>query len=175
MIGDRAPNKIPATRALAGYYERRYGSATMPTATASVPARKTRRDFQRLAELRAREAKILAKAGNQHGACYLGGFAIECALKACIARQTRRHDFPADAGYARSVYTHDLNELLKLARLNDQLDRDMRARPQLATNWGVAKGWKVDSRYETSGLNGKDMVAAVNSSDGVLEWIKLYW
>jgi hypothetical protein len=148
----------------------------MAKTTASVPLRKTRRDFQRLAELRAREAKTLAKAGNQHGAYYhLGGFAIECALKACIARQTRRYDFPADAGYARSVYSHDLNELLKLARLNDQLDKDMRARPQLATNWGVAKGWKVDSRYEISGLNGKDMVAAVDSSDGVLEWIKLYW
>jgi HEPN domain-containing protein len=147
----------------------------MATIAASVPLRKTRRNFQRLAELRAREAKTLAKAGNQHGAYYLGGFAIECALKACIARQTRRHDFPADAGYARSVYTHDLGELLKLSRLNTQFDNDIKTRPQLAANWGVVKGWNVDSRYETSGLKGKDMVAAVNSSDGVLEWIKLYW
>jgi len=147
----------------------------MATTTASAPLRKTRRDFQRLAELRAREAKTLAQAGSQHGAYYLGGFAIECALKACIARQTRRHDFPADPGYARNVYTHDLGELLKLARLNAQFDNDIKTRPQLAANWGVVKGWNVDSRYETSGLKGKDMVAAVNSSDGVLEWIKLYW
>ncbi|MGD1071978.1 MAG: hypothetical protein ABSB15_17735 [Bryobacteraceae bacterium] len=33
--------------------------------------KKTRRDFQRLAELRSREAATLAKAGNQQGACYL--------------------------------------------------------------------------------------------------------
>jgi hypothetical protein len=145
------------------------------TATGSVPNRKTRRDFQRLAELRAREAATLAKAGNQHGAWYLGGFAIECALKACIARQTRRYDFPLNARDANQVYTHDLKELLKLARLSDQLEKDTTTRPQLAVKWGVVKGWKVDSRYETSGLNGKDMVAAVNSSDGVLEWIKLYW
>jgi hypothetical protein len=80
-----------------------------------------------------------------------------------------------DPRYANRVYTHDLGELLKLAHLETQLDRDMRTRPQLATNWGVVKGWKVDSRYETAGLNGKDMVVAVNSPDGVLEWIKLYW
>ena len=112
--------------------------------------------------------------GCWSGAYYLAGYAVECALKACIARQTRRHDFP-NARYANQVHTHDLGELLKLARLNDQLDKDKKTKPQLATNWGVVEGWKVDSRYETSGLNGKDMAAAVNSSDGVLEWIKLYW
>ena len=148
---------------------------SLTMATPSAPARKTRKDFQRLADLRAREAATLAKAGKQHGAYYLGGFAVECALKACIARQTRRHDFPGDVGFARSVHTHDLNELLKLARLNDQLDKDIKTKPQLGANWGVVKSWKVDSRYETVGLNGRDMVAAVNSSDGVLEWIRLYW
>ena len=147
----------------------------MATAPAPVPVKKTRRDFQRLAELRAREAATLAKASNQHGAYYLGGFAIECALKACIAKQTKRHEFPVDKQYAGRVYTHDLGELLKLARLDAQPDKDIRTKPQLATNWGIVKGWKVDSRYETTGLNGKDMVAAVNSSDGVLEWIRLYW
>lgn len=147
----------------------------MATASNSFPVKKTRRDFQRLAELRAREASTLAKAGNQHGAFYLGGFAIECALKACIAKQTKRYEFPADARYANKVFTHDLGDLLKLAHLDAQLDRDMRSRPQLATNWGIVKLRKVDSRYEKAGLNGKDMVVAVNSSDGVLEWIKLYW
>jgi hypothetical protein len=147
----------------------------MATVTASAPMKKTRRDFQRLAELRAREAAILARAGKQHGAYYLGGFAIECALKACIARQTRRHEFPVEPRYASKVYTHDLGELLKLARLEAQLDKDIKTRPLLATNWGVVKGWNVDSRYEIAGLSGKDMVVAVNSSDGVLEWIKLHW
>jgi hypothetical protein len=137
--------------------------------------RKTRRDFQRLAELRAKEAAALAKSRNQQGAYYLGGFAIECALKACIAKKTRRHDFPADKNYAGQVYTHDLNELLKLAGLSPQLDKDIRTQPELATNWGVVKGWTVGSRYETTGLNGKDMVAAVSSSNGVLQWIKIYW
>ncbi len=137
--------------------------------------RKARKDFQRLAELRAKEAAALAKSGHRHGAYYLGGLAVECALKACIAKKTRRYEFPADAKYAHKVYTHELTELLKLAELTGQLEKDTKTKPQLATNWGVVKGWNISSRYETSKLNGRDMVAAVNASDGVLQWIKLYW
>jgi HEPN domain-containing protein len=128
-----------------------------------------------LAELRAKEAATLARSRNQQGAYYLGGFAVECALKACIAKKTRRHDFPADAKLAGRVYSHDLTELLKLADLDYQLDKDMRTNRQLAANWGVIKAWRIDCRYETSGLSGKDMVDSLNSPDGVLAWIKLHW
>jgi HEPN domain-containing protein len=139
-----------------------------------LPLRKTRRDFQRLANLRAKEAVDLAKAGKQQGAYYLGGLAVECALKACIAKKTRRHDFP-DAKYAAKAYTHNLEELLKLADLDAELDREVRNKRQLGINWGVFKSWNVDSRYETSGLDGRDMVSAVSSPEGVLQWIKLHW
>ena len=155
--------------------EERHRPAIMtPTAAQSAP-RKTRKDFQRLAELRAKEATALARSRNQQGAYYLAGFAVECALKACIAKKTRRHDFPADAKHAGRVYSHDLTELLKLADLNDRLVKDSRANRQLATNWGVLKAWRIDCRYETSGLNGKDMVDSLSSPDGVLAWIKLHW
>jgi HEPN domain-containing protein len=136
---------------------------------------KTRKDFQRLADLRAKEAAALARGRNQQGAYYLAGFAVECALKARIAKKTRRYDFPADAKHAGRVYSHDLTELLKLAELADQLDKDMRTNRQLAANWSVIKEWKIDCRYETSGLNGKDMVESLNSPDGVLQWIKVHW
>jgi HEPN domain-containing protein len=142
---------------------------------ASAPSRKTRKDFQRLAELRAKEAATLAKTGSQQGAYYLAGFAIECALKACIAKKTRRHDFPADKDYAGKVYTHNLEQLLKLAHLDTQLNEDVENRPQLAVNWDVVRRWNVDSRYETSKLSGREMILATNSADGVLQWIKLYW
>jgi hypothetical protein len=85
---------------------------------------KTRKDFQQLAAMRAKEAQALVKSGNQNGAYYLGGFVIECALKACIAKKTRRHDFPADRSYATSVYSHDLTQLLKVAGLEAELERD---------------------------------------------------
>jgi hypothetical protein len=137
---------------------------------------KTRKDFQQLVAMRAKEAQALAKSGNQNGAYYLGGFVIECALKACIAKKTMRHDFPADRHYANLVYSHDLTQLLRLAGLEAGLEREMKTNPRLAANWGVVKTWNVESRYETSTLNGADMVAAVKSSkDGVLKWIKHYW
>ncbi len=124
-------------------------------APATVPSRKTRKDFQRLAELRAKEAATLAKTGNHQGAYYLAGFAVECALKACIAKTTRRHEFPVDKDYAGKVYTHNLDQLLKLAHLDAQLDQDMEIRPELAKNWDLVRDWKVDSRYETSKLGGE--------------------
>ena len=135
----------------------------------------TRKHFQLVAQLRADEATMLAKNGKRMGAFYLGGLAIECALKACIAKRTKRYDFPRDRRYAERVYSHDLSELLKLAGLNDQLDQDLKNNQTLATNWGVVKSWKVDSRYEAAGLKGSDMDVAVNSTDGVLQWIKLHW
>ena len=135
----------------------------------------TRRDFQRLADLRAREAGVLARSRNQQGAFYLGGYAIECALKARIARETRRHEFPPKKSFVRAVYSHDLENLLKLAGLQDQLEKDMKANPGLAANWGVVKSWKEESRYVTSGLKGKDFFDAIVGPDGVLPWIKQRW
>ena len=135
----------------------------------------TRKDFQRLAELRANEAAVLVQNRKKQGAYYLAGMAIECALKACIAKKTRRHEFPRDRKYTEKAYSHVLTELLDLAGLNDQLKEDTKRRPALGTNWGVVKSWKVDSRYETSGLNGKDMYTAITGPDGVLTWITQRW
>lgn len=135
----------------------------------------TRRDFQRLADLRVREAGILLRSRNPIGAYYLVGYAIECALKACIAKQARRHEFPPKADYVRRLYTHDLEDLLKLADLDEQLKDDMRTNTTLAQNWLVVKGWSEKSRYLSSGLNGKDLFGATAGPDGVLGWIKRRW
>ena len=137
--------------------------------------RKTRKEFQLLAELRAKEAGVLALNGDEQGAYYLGGIAIECALKACIAKRTKRHEFPPERKYIDKMYSHDLSELLKLTELDDRLEKDMKKKPTLGANWGVVKSWKVDSRYETSGLKGTDMYTAVTGPDGVLPWIRLRW
>ncbi len=140
--------------------------------SSTLSTRKTRQDFQRLTNLRAGEAATLARTRHDHGAYYLAGFAIECALKACIAKKTRRHNFPLDVKQAGKVYSHDLTELLKLAGLDTQLDQDMKANRQLAEDWGIVKEWRVDSRYQTDGLNGTAMAASLQ---GVLAWIKLRW
>lgn len=112
---------------------------------------------------------------NPIGSYYLSGYAIECALKACIAKQGRRHEFPLKVEYVRRVYTHNLEELLKLADLEQQLQSDMRTNAVLARNWAIVKDWSEESRYSGSGLNGRDLHEAVAGQDGVLLWIKQRW
>jgi HEPN domain-containing protein len=54
-----------------------------------------RADFQKLTQLRLAEAKVLLDSNRYEGAYYLMGYAVECALKSCIAKQTKEYDFPA--------------------------------------------------------------------------------
>jgi hypothetical protein len=134
-----------------------------------------RKEFQGLAKLRADEATILAHNGKQQGAYYLAGLAIECALKACIAKKTKRHQFPFGHDYVNKVYQHNLEGLLKVAELERKLDDEMRTNPGFAKKWNVVKEWDVERRYDVTGLKGSDMVTAVAAHDGVLRWIKQHW
>lgn len=134
-----------------------------------------RNEFQRLADLRADEAAALVRSRRQQGAYYLAGYAIECALKACIAKKTRRHQFPLGRDYVSKVYDHNLQELLKVADLQTPLKNEIRMNRALQIYWNVVKDWDVGCRYELTGRNGADMVKAVTAREGVLQWIKRYW
>jgi hypothetical protein len=80
---------------------------------------------------------------------YLAGYAIECALKACIARRINLHDFP-DKSFVQRSHTHDLNELLDLAglKLLLQLATTPAANPALGLNWQRVKTWNEKARYQ---------------------------
>ena len=90
----------------------------------------TRRELQVLADLRVKEAAILVKNREEQGGYYLGGYAVECALKACIAKKTKRHEFPPKRKYVDQVYSHELTSLLILAELKHQLEKDMKRNPE---------------------------------------------
>lgn len=51
-----------------------------------------RAELRNLAKLRLAEAQTLLAAARWSGAYYLSGYSVECALKACIAKNTRRSD-----------------------------------------------------------------------------------
>ena len=135
----------------------------------------TRREFQKLADLRVQEAFVLVQNRRPQGAYYLAGYAVECALKACIAKETKRHEFPPKRKYVQEVYTHKLTSLLQLTGLDKQLENDMKANATLGINWGVVKEWDEESRYIISVLKGKDMCRALTGPDGVLTWIRQRW
>jgi len=136
-----------------------------------------RKDFQELARIRIREAKALLDAKCFHGAYYLAGYAVECALKACVARRVRRHDFP-DREMVKKAYTHNLQDLVKVAELNTEFDSDKRAIEALRVNWSVVKDWNEGLRYETAISEGqaRDMYSACTTRrNGVLPWIRKRW
>ena len=110
------------------------------------------------------------------GAYYLAGYAIECALKACIAKRTERFEFP-DLKRVKSSYTHDLVELLRIAGLNRLLREAEYNRPQLGENWLFVTGWSEEARYEQhSESDAASLLKAVQDrKDGILSWLKNYW
>jgi HEPN domain-containing protein len=134
-----------------------------------------RKDLQLLAETRLSEAQVLFHNRKFDGAYYLAGYAVECAIKACVARKTQRFDFP-DKGLATQVYTHDLTELLKPAGLAQIFKEEFRTDPALEVKWVVVKDWSEQSRYGShSRRKAKDMINAVGDDRGILACIKKYW
>jgi hypothetical protein len=135
-----------------------------------------RLQLQQLAEERVRDAEALLAAGQWSGAYYLAGYAVECGLKACIAKLTSEHDFP-DKDRAIKSYTHRIDVLADLAGLESQRDLDARGNPEFGTNWLVVIRWEEKSRYEfRSEPDARKLVKAVTDpSDGVLQWIVAHW
>lgn len=105
-----------------------------------------RRDLQQLAEDRILDAQALLNAGRWSAAYYLAGYAVECALKACVAKQTREHDFP-DKDTANRVFTHNLVALTKLALPESVLEEMEQSKDSpLYKNWLIAKDWNEKAR-----------------------------
>lgn len=135
----------------------------------------TRREFQQLARLRLREARVLLQSRNFEGAYYLTGLAVECGIKACIAKNTRRYDFPPDQKALKFIYTHALTDLIKAAKLQVELEAARSGSILFKTRWDVVKDWDVTSRYATSGLNARDLYKAVAGRNGVMQWLRQRW
>jgi HEPN domain-containing protein len=135
-----------------------------------------RADLQKLANTRIREAKILFKSGEYSGAYYLAGYAVECALKGCIAKAVQRHDFP-EKGLADKVFTHDLPTLVKHSKLNAELEAESKANPRFAACWDAVIKWSEASRYSVWTRNQAEELlnAILIRKDGVMPWIKQRW
>jgi HEPN domain-containing protein len=76
----------------------------------------TRRELQKLACLRLKEAEALFAAGCYDGSAYLCGYVIELALKAAICATLRIEDYPDKGTRLReALMTHDFDDLKLLA------------------------------------------------------------
>ena len=135
-----------------------------------------RKDLQTLARTRLAEAKALLSAGLPDGAYYLAGYAVECALKACIAKRTQRHDFPEKKSVDAS-YTHNLKDLIKVAGLETVLSQEAAKYPAFRNNWDLVAKWSEQSRYQGNGSEmARALVEAIDDrKHGVMLWVKRYW
>lgn len=132
-----------------------------------------RADFQALATMRSADARALLAAHRFDAAYYLAGFAVECALKACIAAETKRYEYP-DKKRAERAWSHDLKGLLKEAGLAQAMQQ---ASGATQTNWALVVNWNVEVRYRLgrSTAESRDFVKAVSGRGGVLPWLRQRW
>jgi HEPN domain-containing protein len=134
-----------------------------------------RGEFQSLTVERLEDAASLLKAERYSAAYYLSGYAIECALKACIAGRTKQDEFPPKD--AAKYYVHDLLKLLNIADLDSTFEQERKLDAAFETNWTVVKDWTEEARYQSRGKQkAEEILAAINDPQhGVLQWLKRNW
>jgi hypothetical protein len=139
-----------------------------------------RAHWQNLAEERVLDADVLLQAGRWAGAFHLIGYAVESGLKPCVLAYMENSNADVifrERKFSDNCWTHNIEELVRLAGLRSALDLDMAANRQLGINWIYATQWKEISRYQTATeFNARRLYQAVaDAADGVLPWIRTRW
>src|SRR5260221_9771025 len=104
-------------------------------------------DLKVLAETRLAEAVLLLQARCSSGAYYLAGYAVECGLKAIIAKSFRGGVIPS-RNLVNKVHTHDLVQLIELAGLSELRQVAAKASAEFYLNWASVSSWSEAARYD---------------------------
>ncbi len=136
-----------------------------------------RRDLKNLVDRRLADAHVLMSKRRYASAYYIAGYAVECAIKVCIAEQFRKNTIP-DKSLVNNTYTHDFGKLMKTAGIFAQLEQNIKTDSGLYASWNVVKDWRTDIRYTTSvtRLEARDLIDAIeNQQNGILQWLARHW
>jgi HEPN domain-containing protein len=136
-----------------------------------------REQLQQLAELRLEDAEALIASGRWAAAYYLLGYAVECALKACVAQQFRTDEVP-DRKLVNSFYTHRLDELLSISGAKSEFETRARSDSNFERNWSAAREWNEVVRYDlliTESVARRLYEAVTNGTSGILPWLRTQW
>src|SRR5205814_2068377 len=126
------------------------------------------------------DAQTLLAGGRWSGAYYLAGYAIECGLKSCVLA----HVLNTAAGviyherrFLEKCWTHNLDDLFKLADLETERNALCAANPVFAKHWLTVKDWAEKSRYQQKlQADAEKLLNAVNDpANGVMPWIRIRW
>jgi hypothetical protein len=109
----------------------------------------------------------------------MAGYAIECALKACIVRRFEGEPglIFAERDVTNQSWTHDFDKLIKAASVQTELEAEKSLNPQFAANWLLVGKWSEASRYTTRQQAEVDEFfrAVFDDPDGVLTWVMDRW
>ncbi len=123
------------------------------------------------------EAKALLDLEKWDGAYYLAGYAVELALKACIIKMVMATDAFPDKEFSKNCYTHDIDTLVGLAKLDAVLKLATDAEPVVKSKWATVRDWSEKKRYHRIDKAEAEALytAIAEDTHGVLPWIKTYW
>ncbi len=105
------------------------------------------------------------------------GYVVECALKACICKNTNQFDFyPRRAEYDKA-WSHNIKNLMAVSGVKSAFDAARNADMILDVNWKEAEDWSEESRYDPKGRkDAEGLFTAVSDPDhGVFACIKRNW
>ncbi|MCH8290992.1 HEPN domain-containing protein [Candidatus Poribacteria bacterium] len=114
-----------------------------------------------IANERLRDANVLLKQKRYNGAVYLGGYVIECMLKAAICVYLSRNDLPA-------IYQiHDLDELMDSSGLLPSLQIDRK----MSSHFLTIEGWCVGIRYLGKRFKASEAKHFLDAVKEIRQWI----
>jgi hypothetical protein len=126
------------------------------------------RKFLRAAELRLKAAEFLFEHGFHLDSMYLGGYAVECGLKALILRRTPLGMY--DATYA-AITTGRVAHNFGFLRARLQRSPVNCSVPDaIGRSFRSVSSWSSDLRYETAALDAEEAREFLDATRGILSW-----
>ena len=130
-----------------------------------------------LALERLRDAECLIANGHNAGAYYIGGYAIELALKAVVCKKLDIEMFDKEivpGHISKAFMIHNLLDLVFLAGLRNDLIKACEKDGFLLDCWSLISNWSEQRRYDLP-CNAQTAKIFVNSLKYVLRWLQLNW
>ena len=120
--------------------------------------------FLRAGRERLEDARALLTAGRYGGAVYVGGYAVECALKSVHLSHVPAGERPAALAGYRTARSHDYQHLVALC------ERRRAVVPDDVLRVIRGSGWATDLRYDPANVDRRDGEAFVRSAGIVADW-----
>jgi|WetSurMetagenome_2_1015567.scaffolds.fasta_scaffold16995_7 hypothetical protein len=132
-------------------------------------------DFEDTAKRRLDDAMFLVVNDRYDSAVYLGGYALEIALKIVIARDYNLGDVPENTHECKNakysgkyIFTHDLNKLLRMSSVYTSVLANSGHKQDFDF---VCLIWSPERRYEEQCTSGGDAFKVIEAIERLTRWM----